>query len=82
MKKAIRFIAGIITGCAGTQALLFWIGAEGTFVQLALSIILLCASMWCFTNEQEETPLQNQEKQPITKAATGPETYGETRKRT
>lgn len=51
MKKSIKLIAGIIAGCTGTQALLFWIGAEGTFVQLALSIILLCTSMWCFTDE-------------------------------
>lgn len=54
MKKTLKFFIGIIATMAGTQAILFWLGAIDQPLWFVGSMVLFSAGIWCFADDDEK----------------------------
>lgn len=54
MNKTLKKTLGAIATMAGTQALLFWLGAIDQPLWLIGSMVLFSAGIWCFADDDEK----------------------------
>lgn len=54
MNKTLKKTLGAIATMAGTQALLFWLGAIDQPLWLIGSMVLFSAGIWCFADDEKE----------------------------
>lgn len=54
MNKTLKKTLGAIATMAGTQALLFWLGAIDQPLWFVGSMILFVIGIWCFADDDEK----------------------------